>query len=163
MKVASWYLNHRRNFQLYASGWCLLIPVVVYHDVFALVHVYLVQVWFLSHDFLKKMLWEEPADSLETERAWFRNFKKLQESITSGLLLHFVNVEDSYRVGMEYVPQLPILDLCQEAELLLSGFEASLKGRATREELPSFFPLFFLFHYCKSASQHWSDQKEVEC
>lgn len=71
------------------------------------------------------------------------------------LFLYFVNVEGCYCVDLENAPQLPILDLCQEAQILLSRFKASLKAGITRGGL-SFF-LFFLFHYYdKSASQHWS-------
>lgn len=71
-------------------------------------------------------------------RAWLRNFRRSQESVTLRLLLYFVNVEGHHCVGLEYVPQLSILDLCQEAEMLLYRFEASLKAGITRGGLPIF-------------------------
>lgn len=55
------------------------------------------------------------------------------------ILLNFLHVEGHHCVGLEYAPQLTILDLCQEAELLLSRCEASLKAGITRGELPIFF------------------------
>lgn len=74
--------------------------------------------------------------------------------MTSGLLLHFANVESSYCVGLEHAPQLPVLDLCQEAEMLLSRFTASLKAGITREGLS----FFFFFSITMTTQPHSIDQ-----
>lgn len=73
-----------------------------------------------------------------------------------------MNVEGHPCVGLEYVPPLPILDLCQEAERHLSRFEASLKAGITREGLPIFLFSFSITMTSQPPSIG-PDQKEVEC
>lgn len=77
-----------------------------------------------------------------------------------GSCLHFANVESSYCVGLEHAPQLPVLDLCQEAEMLLSRFKASLKAGITREGLSFFsfspFPLLWQLSLTALVRPEWS-------
>lgn len=73
-----------------------------------------------------------------------------------------MKVEGSYCVCLEYAPQRPILDLCQEAEMLLSRFKAGLKAGITRGELP-FFLFSFSITMTSQATSIGPDQKEDDC
>lgn len=73
-----------------------------------------------------------------------------------------MNVEGGYCVDLENAPQLPILDLCQEAGILLSRFKASLKAGITGGGF-SFFLFSFSITMTNQPPSIGLDQKEVKC